>query len=62
MKRQVSDLKDIVAAICRASGIPDADAAPGRNYRAVLFDICMSKVAAGKIELARAAEMAGVLL
>jgi len=34
---------------------PFAYAAPGRRHRAVLFDICMSKVAAGKIELARGA-------
>ncbi len=34
---------------------PFAYAAPGRKHRAVLFDICMSKVAAGKIELARGA-------
>ena len=34
---------------------PFAYAAPGRKYRAVLFDVCMSKVAAGKIEIARGA-------
>lgn len=34
---------------------PFAYAAPGRKHRAVLFDICMSKIAAGKIELARGA-------
>ncbi len=34
---------------------PFAYAAPGKKHRAVLFDICMSKVAAGKIELARGA-------
>ena len=34
---------------------PFAYAAPGRRHRAVLFDVCMSKVAAGKIELARGA-------
>ena len=34
---------------------PFAYAAPGKKYRAVLFDVCMSKVAAGKIEIARGA-------
>ena len=34
---------------------PFAYAAPGKKYRAVLFDVCMSRVAAGKIEIARGA-------
>ena len=34
---------------------PFAYAAPGKKHRAVLFDVCMSKVAAGKIEIARGA-------
>lgn len=39
----------------RASTIgnnPFAYSAPGNKYRAVLFDICMSKVASGKIQIA----------
>ena len=31
---------------------PFAYSAPGRKYRAVLFDVCMSKVAAGKLVIA----------
>ena len=31
---------------------PFAYAAPGRKYRALLFDVCMSKVAAGKLVIA----------
>ena len=31
---------------------PFAYAAPGRNYRRLLFDICMTQVASGKIEIA----------
>lgn len=31
---------------------PFAYSAPGKKYRALLFDICMSKVASGKIEIA----------
>ena len=31
---------------------PFAYSAPGRKYRAILFDICMSKVAAGKLVIA----------
>ncbi len=31
---------------------PFAYAAPGKKYRAVLFDVCMSKVAAGKLVIA----------
>jgi len=52
----MSNTCPLIAPTCgRAAAIgnnPFAYSAPGRKYRAVLFDICMSKVAAGKLVIA----------
>ena len=52
----MSNTCPLVAPTCgRAAAIgnnPFAYSAPGSKYRAVLFDICMSKVAAGKLVIA----------
>jgi len=52
----MSNTCPLIAPTCgRAAAIgnnPFAYSAPGKKYRAVLFDICMSKVAAGKLVIA----------
>lgn len=56
MAFSMSNTCPLIAPTCgRAAAIgnnPFAYSAPGRKYRAVLFDICMSKVAAGKLVIA----------